>query len=139
MWNPKVFTEMPGELKHAIKCICKQSCTPDDISNSLQDVRKRKNIGSNSLYRGNSSEEKKPSRFDNKDKPKEKISDLTKNKKICHIYGSTDHYSNKYPSAKKKIYATENVQEEGTQEQDSKSGSMGDAIRQFSDDDQDPI
>ncbi|MBW0528080.1 hypothetical protein O181_067795 [Austropuccinia psidii MF-1] len=39
----------------------------------------------------------------------------------------------------KKIYAIEKVPEEETQKEDSESDSMGDAIREISDDDQDPI
>ncbi|MBW0471290.1 hypothetical protein O181_011005 [Austropuccinia psidii MF-1] len=84
---------MPGELEHEVKCICNQVCTLDDINNTLQDVRKRKNVGKNSLYRGNSFKEKQPYRFDNKDKPKEKLEDVTKKKNTHHNCGSTDHYA----------------------------------------------
>ncbi|MBW0491502.1 hypothetical protein O181_031217 [Austropuccinia psidii MF-1] len=77
--------------------------------------------------------------FDSKDNPKEKIEDVTKKKKACHNCGSTDHYANNCPKAKKKIYDIEKVPEEGSQEEDSESNSMGYAIRENSDDDQDPI
>ncbi|MBW0528081.1 hypothetical protein O181_067796 [Austropuccinia psidii MF-1] len=70
--NQKLLKQMPGELDHAIKCICNQSFTLCDIANTLKDVRKRKNIGKNSLNRGNSFKEKQTYRFENKDKPKEK-------------------------------------------------------------------
>ncbi|MBW0520622.1 hypothetical protein O181_060337 [Austropuccinia psidii MF-1] len=68
-----------------------------------------------------------------------KIADVTKKKNTCHNCGSTDHYAKNCPQAKKKIYAIEKVLEEETQEEDSESGSMGDAIKEISDDDQDPI
>ncbi|MBW0498779.1 hypothetical protein O181_038494 [Austropuccinia psidii MF-1] len=50
----------------------------------------------------------------------------------------TDHYSNNCPKANKKVYAIENVPEEESPTKDSKSDSMGDAIREKSDQDQDP-
>ncbi|MBW0481352.1 hypothetical protein O181_021067 [Austropuccinia psidii MF-1] len=45
MRNHKILTQLPGELEHAVKCRCNQNCTLDDISNTLQDIRKRTNIG----------------------------------------------------------------------------------------------
>ncbi|MBW0546608.1 hypothetical protein O181_086323 [Austropuccinia psidii MF-1] len=54
MSNNKLFTWMPGELDHAIKFRCNQSCTLDHIANTLQDVRKRTNIGKYSPYKRNS-------------------------------------------------------------------------------------
>ncbi|MBW0492562.1 hypothetical protein O181_032277 [Austropuccinia psidii MF-1] len=104
MRNYKLLTQMPGELEHVIKFRCNQSCTVDDISNTLQDVRKMTNIGKNSLYTGSSFKEKQPYRFDKKDKPKEKIEDVTKKKNTCHNCGSTDHYVNNCPKSNKKIY-----------------------------------
>ncbi|MBW0590234.1 hypothetical protein O181_129949 [Austropuccinia psidii MF-1] len=41
----KLLTQMPGELDHALKCICIHKCTLDDIANPLQEVRKITNIG----------------------------------------------------------------------------------------------
>ncbi|MBW0560697.1 hypothetical protein O181_100412 [Austropuccinia psidii MF-1] len=49
-----------------------------------------------------------------------------------------DHYTNNCPKAKKKVYAIEKVPEEEAPTEDSDSDSMGDAIREQSDDDQDP-
>ncbi|MBW0502713.1 hypothetical protein O181_042428 [Austropuccinia psidii MF-1] len=51
MRNQKLLTQIPGELDHAIKFRCKQSFTLDEISNTLQDVRKRRNIGESSQYK----------------------------------------------------------------------------------------
>ncbi|MBW0492233.1 hypothetical protein O181_031948 [Austropuccinia psidii MF-1] len=96
------------------------------------------NIGKNALYKSNSFKEKQPYRFDKKDKPKEKIEDVTK-KNTCHNCGSTDHYVNNCPKENKKIYVIEKFPEEETQEKYFESDSMGDAIRQISDDYQDPI
>ncbi|MBW0504145.1 hypothetical protein O181_043860 [Austropuccinia psidii MF-1] len=44
MKNHKRLTQMPGDLEHAVKCRYNQSCTLDDIENTLRDVRKRTNI-----------------------------------------------------------------------------------------------
>ncbi|MBW0472762.1 hypothetical protein O181_012477 [Austropuccinia psidii MF-1] len=51
MSNHKLLTQILGELDHAIKCRGNQSFTLDDISNTLQDVRKRRNIGKYSQYK----------------------------------------------------------------------------------------
>ncbi|MBW0571770.1 hypothetical protein O181_111485 [Austropuccinia psidii MF-1] len=64
---------------------------------------------------------------------------MTKKKNTCNNCRSIDHYSNNCPKAKKRIYAIEKVPEEETQEEDFESDSMGDAIREIPDDDQDPI
>ncbi|MBW0473700.1 hypothetical protein O181_013415 [Austropuccinia psidii MF-1] len=111
----------------------------NDISNTLQDVRKRKNIGRYSQFISSSFKEKQPFRVDFKDKPKEKIAEVSKKKNTCHNCGSTDNYSNNCPKEKKKVYAIEQVPEEESPTKDSESDSMGDAIREQSDDDQDPI
>ncbi|MBW0499479.1 hypothetical protein O181_039194 [Austropuccinia psidii MF-1] len=113
---PKLLTQMPGELEHAVKCRCNQICTLDDLANTLDNVRKRKNI----------------------DNPKEKRAEVTKKKNTFHSCGSTDHYSNNYPKAKKKVYVIEKFPEEESSTEDSESDSMSDAIREQSDDDQYP-
>ncbi|MBW0576318.1 hypothetical protein O181_116033 [Austropuccinia psidii MF-1] len=45
MRKDKLLTQLPGEIEHAIKCRCNQNCTLDDIADTLQDMRKRTNIG----------------------------------------------------------------------------------------------
>ncbi|MBW0498097.1 hypothetical protein O181_037812 [Austropuccinia psidii MF-1] len=72
------------------------------------------------------------------DKPKEKMGEVTKKKNICPNCGPEDHYANNCPKAKKKFYSIEQVPEEESPTEDSESDSMGDAIREQSDDDQDP-
>ncbi|MBW0566104.1 hypothetical protein O181_105819 [Austropuccinia psidii MF-1] len=76
--------------------------------------------------------EKQPFRVELEDKPKERVAEVAKKKNSCHNCGSTDHYSNNCPKAKKKVCSIEKVPE------DSESYSMGDAIREPSHDDQDP-
>ncbi|MBW0502601.1 hypothetical protein O181_042316 [Austropuccinia psidii MF-1] len=66
------------------------------------------------------------------------LKDVTKKKNSCHNCGSTDHYANKCPKAKKKVYSIEKFLEEESPTEDSESDSMGDAIREKSDEDQDP-
>ncbi|MBW0519369.1 hypothetical protein O181_059084 [Austropuccinia psidii MF-1] len=116
MRNHKLLTQLPGELEHAVKCRCNQNCTLDDISNTLQDIRKRSNI----------------------DKPKERVAEVAKKRNSCHNCGLTAHYANNCPKAKKKVYAIGKAQAEESPAEYSESDSMGDAIREPSDDDQDP-
>ncbi|MBW0532006.1 hypothetical protein O181_071721 [Austropuccinia psidii MF-1] len=136
--NHRLLTQMPGELEHAVKCRCSQNCTLDDISNTLQDLRKRTNIGKFTPYRSSSFKEKQPFRVEFKEKPKEGVVEVAKKKNSCHNCGSTDHYANNCPKAKKKIYAIEKFPKEESPAEDSESDSMGDTIREQSDDDQDP-
>ncbi|MBW0540967.1 hypothetical protein O181_080682, partial [Austropuccinia psidii MF-1] len=138
MRNHKLLTQLTGELEHAVKCRCNQNCTLDDIANTLQDIRKRTNIGKFTPYKSSGFREKQPFRVEFKDKPKERVAEVAKKKNSCHNCGSTDHYANNCPKAKKKFYAIEKVPEEESPTEDSESDSMGDAIREPSDDDQDP-
>ncbi|MBW0474995.1 hypothetical protein O181_014710 [Austropuccinia psidii MF-1] len=105
MRNQKPLKNIPGELEPEIKFICNQGCTLDDISNTLHDVRKRKNIGKSYPYKSSSFKEKQPFRVDIKDKPIERVAEVIKKKNSCHNCGSTDHYANNCPKAKKKVYA----------------------------------
>ncbi|MBW0487416.1 hypothetical protein O181_027131 [Austropuccinia psidii MF-1] len=66
------------------------------------------------------------------------MAEVSKKKNSCHNCGSTDHYSNNCPKEKKKVYAIEPVPEEESPTEDSESDSMGNYIREQSDDDQDP-
>ncbi|MBW0572311.1 hypothetical protein O181_112026 [Austropuccinia psidii MF-1] len=110
---------MPGELEHAVKCRCNQNCTLNYISNTLQDVRKRTNIGKYTPYRSSGFIEKQPFRVEFKDKPRERVAGVAKKKNSCHNCGSTDHYANNFPKAKKKVYANEKVPEEDSPTEDS--------------------
>ncbi|MBW0490999.1 hypothetical protein O181_030714 [Austropuccinia psidii MF-1] len=73
-----------------------------------------------------------------KDKTRERVAELEKKKNSCHNCGSTDHYGNNCPKAKKKVYSIQKVPEEESPTEDSASDSMGDAIREQSDEEQDP-
>ncbi|MBW0555463.1 hypothetical protein O181_095178 [Austropuccinia psidii MF-1] len=119
MRNQKQLTQMPVEL-------------------DLQDVRKRTNIGKFTPYRSSSFKEKQPFRVDFKDKPKERVAEVAKKETYCHNCGSRDHYANNCPKAKKNVYAIEKVPEEESPTEDSYSDSMGDSIREQSDEEQDP-
>ncbi|MBW0477395.1 hypothetical protein O181_017110 [Austropuccinia psidii MF-1] len=102
---------MPGELEHAVKCRCNQSCTLNEIANTLKDVRKRTNIGKYSPYKSSGFREKQLFRVEFKDKPRGRVAEVTKKKNSCHNCGSTDHYSNNCPKANNKVYAIEQVPE----------------------------
>ncbi|MBW0472453.1 hypothetical protein O181_012168 [Austropuccinia psidii MF-1] len=134
----KLWTQLQGELEHAVKCRCNQNCTLDDIANTLQDVRKITNIGKFSLYRSSSFKDKQPLRVEFKDKPRERVAEVAKKKNSFHNCGSKDHYTNNCSRAKKKVHAIEKVPEEESPTEDSDPDSMGDAIIEPSDDDQDP-
>ncbi|MBW0488732.1 hypothetical protein O181_028447 [Austropuccinia psidii MF-1] len=138
MRNHKILTQIPGELEDAVKCRCNQNFTLDDISNTLQDVRKRINIGKLTPYRSSSFRETQPFRVEFKDKPRERAAEVAKKKNSCYNCGSTDHYDNNCGKAKKKFYAIEKVTKEESPTEDSESDSMGDAIKEPSDDDHDP-
>ncbi|MBW0526726.1 hypothetical protein O181_066441 [Austropuccinia psidii MF-1] len=138
MRNHKFLTKIPGELAHAVKCRCNHNCTLDDISNTLQDVRKRTNIGKYTPYKRNGFKEKQPFRVEFKDKPRERVEEVAKKKNSCHNCGSTDHYANNSPKAKQKVYAIENVPEEESPSEVSDQDSMGNSIRDQSDEEQDP-
>ncbi|MBW0564486.1 hypothetical protein O181_104201 [Austropuccinia psidii MF-1] len=73
-----------------------------------------------------------------KDKPRERVAEVAKKKHSCHNCGSADHYANKCSKEKQKVCAIAKVPEEESPTEDSDSNSMGDAIQEQSDDDQDP-
>ncbi|MBW0569236.1 hypothetical protein O181_108951 [Austropuccinia psidii MF-1] len=110
----------------------------NDVSNTLKDIRKRTNIGKFTPYKRSGFREKQPFRVEFKDKPKERVAEVAKKKNSCYNCGSTDHYANYCPQAKKKVYVIEKVPEEEFPTEDSESDSMDDASRELSDDDQDP-
>ncbi|MBW0574848.1 hypothetical protein O181_114563 [Austropuccinia psidii MF-1] len=91
---------MPGELEHAVKC--NHNCTLDDIENTLQDVRKRNNIGKYTSYKRSGFKEKQLFRVEFKEKPRERVAEVPKKKYSCHNCGSTDYYAKNCPKAKKK-------------------------------------
>ncbi|MBW0580847.1 hypothetical protein O181_120562 [Austropuccinia psidii MF-1] len=138
MRKHKLLTQLPGELEHAVKFRCNQNCTLHDIANTLQDIRKKTNIGKFIPYKSSGFKEKQPFRVEFKDKPKERVAEVAKKRNSCHNCGSTDHYANNCPKAEKKVYAIEKVPEEESPTEDSESDSMGDAIREQSDYEQDP-
>ncbi|MBW0585430.1 hypothetical protein O181_125145 [Austropuccinia psidii MF-1] len=138
MRNHKLLTQFPGELENVVKCRCNQNCTLDDVANTLQDIRKRTNIGKFTPYNSSSFKDKQLFRVEFKDKPKERVAEVAKKRSPCHNCGSTDHYANNCPKENKKVYAIEKVPEYEPPTDDSESDSMGDAIREPSEDDQDP-
>ncbi|MBW0513241.1 hypothetical protein O181_052956 [Austropuccinia psidii MF-1] len=76
MRNHKLLKEIPGELEHAVKWRLNHSFNLDDISNTLQDVRKRTNIGKYSPYKSSGFREKQPFGVYFKDKPGESLQEL---------------------------------------------------------------
>ncbi|MBW0535907.1 hypothetical protein O181_075622 [Austropuccinia psidii MF-1] len=137
MRNHKIRTQLPGELEHAVTCRCNQDCTLDDIANTLQDIRKRINIWKFTPYKSSGFKEKQPFMVEYKDKPNKRVAEVANKRNSCHNCGSSDNYANNCPKAKKKVYAIEKVPEEEPPTEDSESDSMGDAIREPFDDDQD--
>ncbi|MBW0471384.1 hypothetical protein O181_011099 [Austropuccinia psidii MF-1] len=109
MRNHKFLTQIPRELEHAVKCRCNKNCTLYEIANTLQNIMKRTNIGKYSPYKSSGFKEKQPFRVELKDKPRERVAEVTRKKVSCHNCGSTNHYANNCPKAKKKVYAIEKV------------------------------
>ncbi|MBW0473484.1 hypothetical protein O181_013199 [Austropuccinia psidii MF-1] len=138
MRNHKLLKQMQGELEHVVKCRFNHNCILDDIANTLQDVSKRTNIGKYTPYKSSGFKEKQPFRVEFKDKPRESMAEVEKKKNSCHDCGSIDNYANNCQKAKKKVYAIEKVPEEESPTEDSESYSMGDAIREQSDDEKEP-
>ncbi|MBW0515408.1 hypothetical protein O181_055123 [Austropuccinia psidii MF-1] len=138
MRNHKLLTQIPGELEHAVKCRCNKNCTLDGTANTLQDVRKRTSIGKYTPNKISAFKEKQPFRVEFEDKPRERVAELEKKKNSFHNFGSTDHYANNRPKEKKNVYAIEKVPVEEFPTEDFDSDSQGDAIREQSDEEQDP-
>ncbi|MBW0486462.1 hypothetical protein O181_026177 [Austropuccinia psidii MF-1] len=138
MRNHNLLTQTPGELEDAVKCRCNQNSTLDEIANTLQEIRKRTNIGRYSPYKSSGFKEKQPFRVDFKDNPTEIVAEVTKKRNSCHNFDSTDHHCNNCPKAKKKVYAIEKFPKEESPTEDPESDSMGDAIGEKSDEEQDP-
>ncbi|MBW0552920.1 hypothetical protein O181_092635 [Austropuccinia psidii MF-1] len=110
---------MPAELEHAVKCRTNHNCPLDDISNALQEVRKRTNIGKFTPYKRSGFKEKQPFRVEFQEKPKERVAEMAKKKNSCHNCGLRDHYANNCPKAKQKIGSIEKVPEEESPTEDS--------------------
>ncbi|MBW0495789.1 hypothetical protein O181_035504 [Austropuccinia psidii MF-1] len=100
MRNHKLLTQMLGELEHSVKCKCSHNFTVDDIANTLQDVRKRSDIGKYFPYKSSGFKEKQPFGVEFKDKDRERVEDVAKNINSCHNCGSTYHYFINCPKAK---------------------------------------
>ncbi|MBW0580205.1 hypothetical protein O181_119920 [Austropuccinia psidii MF-1] len=130
MRNHKLPEQMPGELEHAVKCRCNQNCTLNEIADTLLNSRKRTNIGKYTPYKSTGFREKQPFRVDFEEKHRERVAEVVKKKDSFHNCGSTDHYANNCPKAKKKFYSIEKLPEEESPTKDSESDSMGDAIRE---------
>ncbi|MBW0507126.1 hypothetical protein O181_046841 [Austropuccinia psidii MF-1] len=139
---PYEESQTPDTNSRRTREFCKMQmqpkCTLDDISNTLQDITKRTNIGKYSPYKINAFKEKQPFRVELKDKPKGRVAEVSKKKNSCHNCRSTDQYANNCPKAKKNVYSIEKVPEEESPTEDSASDSMGDAIREQSDEEQGP-
>ncbi|MBW0524616.1 hypothetical protein O181_064331 [Austropuccinia psidii MF-1] len=87
MRNHKLLSQIPGELEHAVKCRCNHNCPLDDMANTLQDSRKRTNIGKYIPYKSSSFKEKQPFRVGFKDKPRKRVAEVAKKKNSCHTCG----------------------------------------------------
>ncbi|MBW0546685.1 hypothetical protein O181_086400 [Austropuccinia psidii MF-1] len=126
----RACSSLQMQLEHAVHYRCNPNCTLDDIANTLQDLRKRTNIGKYTLYESSGFTEKQPFRVEFKDKPRKRVAEVEKKKNSFHNCGSKDHYANNCPKEKKKLYAINKVPERESPTKDSESDSMSDAIRE---------
>ncbi|MBW0563922.1 hypothetical protein O181_103637 [Austropuccinia psidii MF-1] len=99
MRNEKLLKEIPGQLEHTEKCRCTHNYTLDEIENTLQDIRKRTNIAKYSPYKSSGFKHKQPFKVEFKEKPRERVAEVTKKKNTCQNCSSTDHYANNCPKA----------------------------------------
>ncbi|MBW0498185.1 hypothetical protein O181_037900 [Austropuccinia psidii MF-1] len=116
MRNHELLTQNPEDLEHEVKCKCNHNCTLDEMANTLQDVRKRTNIGKYTPYKSSGFKEKHPFIVEFKDKAKERVAEVAKKRNSCHDCGSTDHYANNCPKAKKNVYSIEKYQRRNPQQ-----------------------
>ncbi|MBW0485794.1 hypothetical protein O181_025509 [Austropuccinia psidii MF-1] len=93
MRNHKLPTQIPGEVEHAVRCICNPNFTLDVIEKALQDVRKRTNIGKYPPYKRSGFKGKQPFTEEFKDKARERVEEVAKKKNCCHNCNSTDPYA----------------------------------------------
>ncbi|MBW0482375.1 hypothetical protein O181_022090 [Austropuccinia psidii MF-1] len=112
MRNQKLLTQMKRELEHAIKCRCNQSCTLDDISNTLQDLRKRTIIGKYYPYKSRSFKQKKPFHDGNQGKTQRKSGRSDQQAKHFSQLWVTRSLCKKLSKGKSKVYDIEQVPEE---------------------------
>ncbi|MBW0476032.1 hypothetical protein O181_015747 [Austropuccinia psidii MF-1] len=110
----------------------------EESNNQKVQQWKRTNIGKYSPQKSSCFREKEAFRVQIKDKPREGLAEVTKQKNSCQNFGSTDHFANNCPKAKKEVYALEQVLEEESPTENFESESRGDAIREKSDENQDP-
>ncbi|MBW0569082.1 hypothetical protein O181_108797 [Austropuccinia psidii MF-1] len=80
--NHKLLIQMPEELEHAMKCRFNHNSTLDDIENTLQDLRKKTNIGKEASYESSGFKEKQPFRVEFKDKIRERVAEVAKKKAL---------------------------------------------------------
>ncbi|MBW0476589.1 hypothetical protein O181_016304 [Austropuccinia psidii MF-1] len=66
------------------------------------------------------------------------LDDIEKTLQDVRKRTNIDHYANNFPKAKKKVYSIEKAPAEESPTEDYESDSMGDAIREQYDDEQDP-
>ncbi|MBW0488661.1 hypothetical protein O181_028376 [Austropuccinia psidii MF-1] len=85
MRSHKLLSKIPGQLEHAVKCRCNHNCTLDDIANTLQDVRKRTNIGKYTPYKSSGFKEKNLSGWSLKTNPEKEWQRKERRKLFSHL------------------------------------------------------
>ncbi|MBW0547360.1 hypothetical protein O181_087075 [Austropuccinia psidii MF-1] len=108
------------------------------VKSSKSTAMEKNNIGKYTPYKSSGFKEKQPFRVEFEETPRERVAEVEKKKNSFHNCGSTDHCANNCPKEKEKVYAIEKVPEEESPTEAYDSDSMGDAIREKSDEEQDP-
>ncbi|MBW0470246.1 hypothetical protein O181_009961 [Austropuccinia psidii MF-1] len=114
-------------------------CKIDEIAKDLQELRKTTKIWKYSPHKTNGFRDKPLFKVDRKEKPWEKVSAVRNKRKVFHNCASTGHYTNNLSKAKRKIYAIVEVPGEEAHTEGCDSDSIGNAIINNSDEDQDQI
>ncbi|MBW0503589.1 hypothetical protein O181_043304 [Austropuccinia psidii MF-1] len=86
MINMKILRKCGGQLEHAIRSRCVETCSSEDYINSMEDIITRKRIGK--TWTGNPIESNMIPKIVKEDKRPERP--VLK----CHKFGSTSHLSN---------------------------------------------
>ncbi|MBW0465610.1 hypothetical protein O181_005325 [Austropuccinia psidii MF-1] len=129
---------MPGELENAVKFRCNHTFTLYDIANTLQHLRKRTNIGKYTPYKSSGFKEKQTLTVEFKNKPRERMAEVAKKKKFFSQLWFNRPLCQQLSKGKEKGYSIEKVSGEESPQEYYDPDSMGDAIREPCDDDQDP-
>ncbi|MBW0522740.1 hypothetical protein O181_062455 [Austropuccinia psidii MF-1] len=117
--NHKLLTKLPGDLAHAVKCICSKESTLNEISTTLQEVRIRTSIG-RYITHGTGDNRENPTLEARETHDSE--SEITKGFHNCE---SPNHYAENFAKDREEICAREEETRKDQEGHESDSDSVG--------------